>query len=379
MSAPRRALLLVAGLLILAGAAAVVFRFAPGSRAAAPKAVAPPVPVSVAQVVARTVPVRLRAIGNVEPYTTVAIKARIDGQIVAVHFKEGQEVRKGEVLFEIDKRPFEAQLAQAQATLGKDRALLDHANDQEKRYKELLAQKFISPDAYAQIRTNGETAAAQVRADEAAIESVRLQLAYCTIRAPINGYAGKIQIQEGNLVKANDTNPLVVINQVVPTNVSFSVPEQSLPALRKYQASGELQVSAQVPNAGLPPVAGKLSFIDNTTDATTGTIKLKAEFPNAGKELWPGQFVDVVLTLTQQDNATVAPSSAIQNGPNGQYVFVVKPDRTVDLRPVKIARSEGDITVMGSGLNPGETVVTIGQLRLGPGSKVAIAETKVAE
>jgi multidrug efflux system membrane fusion protein len=379
MSAPRRALLLVAGLLILAGAAAVVFRFAPGSRAAAPKAVAPPVPVSVAQVVARTVPVRLRAIGNVEPYTTVAIKARIDGQIVAVHFKEGQEVRKGEVLFEIDKRPFEAQLAQAQATLGKDRALLDHANDQEKRYKELLAQKFISPDAYAQIRTNGETAAAQVRADEAAIESVRLQLAYCTIRAPINGYAGKIQIQEGNLVKANDTNPLVVINQIVPTNVSFSVPEQSLPAVRKYQASGELQVSAQVPNAGLPPVAGKLSFIDNTTDATTGTIKLKAEFPNAGKELWPGQFVDVVLTLTQQDNATVAPSSAIQNGPNGQYVFVVKPDRTVDLRPVKIARSEGDITVMGSGLNPGETVVTIGQLRLGPGSKVAIAETKVAE
>jgi multidrug efflux system membrane fusion protein len=325
------------------------------------------------------VPVRLRAIGNVEPYTTVAIKARIDGQIVAVHFKEGQEVRKGEVLFEIDKRPFEAQLAQAQATLGKDRALLDHANDQEKRYKELLAQKFISPDAYAQIRTNGETAAAQVRADEAAIESVRLQLAYCTIRAPINGYAGKIQIQEGNLVKANDTNPLVVINQIVPTNVSFSVPEQSLPAVRKYQASGELQVSAQVPNAGLPPVAGKLSFIDNTTDATTGTIKLKAEFPNAGKELWPGQFVDVVLTLTQQDNATVAPSSAIQNGPNGQYVFVVKPDRTVDLRPVKIARSEGDITVMGSGLNPGETVVTIGQLRLGPGSKVAIAETKVAE
>jgi len=379
MSAPRRALLLVAGLLILAGAAAVVFRFAPGSRAAAPKAVAPPVPVSVAQVVARTVPVRLRAIGNVEPYTTVAIKARIDGQIVAVHFKEGQEVRKGEVLFEIDKRPFEAQLAQAQATLGKDRALLDHANDQEKRYKELLAQKFISPDAYSQIRTNGETAAAQVRADEAAIESVRLQLAYCTIRAPINGYAGKIQIQEGNLVKANDTNPLVVINQVVPTNVSFSVPEQSLPAVRKYQASGELQVSAQVPNAGLPPVAGKLSFIDNTTDATTGTIKLKAEFPNAGKELWPGQFVDVVLTLTQQDNATVAPSSAIQNGPNGQYVFVVKPDSTVDLRPVKIARSEGDITVMGSGLNPGETVVTIGQLRLGPGSKVAIAETKVAE
>jgi len=378
MSAPRRALLLVAGLLIVAGAAAVAFRYVPGSRAAAPKA-APPVPVGVAQVVARTVPVRLRAIGNVEAYTTVAIKARIDGQIVAVHFKEGQEVRKDEILFEIDKRPFEAQLAQAQATLGKDRALLDHANDQDKRYQELLAQKFISPDAYAQIRTNRETAAAQVRADEAAIESVRLQLAYCTIRAPITGYAGKIQIQEGNLVKANDTNPLVVINQIVPVNVSFSVPEQSLPAVRKYQASGELQVSAQVPNAGLPPVAGKLSFIDNTTDATTGTIKLKAEFANADRELWPGQFVDVVLTLTQQENATVAPATAIQNGPNGQYVFVVKPDRTVELRPIRIARSEGDIAVMASGLNPGETVVTIGQLRLAPGSKVAIAEAKAAE
>src|SRR5690348_9810431 len=226
MSAPRRALLLVAGLLILAGAAAVVFRFAPGSRAAAPKAVAPPVPVSVAQVVARTVPVRLRAIGNVEPYTTVAIKARIDGQIVAVHFKEGDEVRKGEVLFEIDKRPFEAQLAQAQATLAKDRALVAHADEQERRYKELLEKKFVSPDAYAQIHTNAETAAAQIRADEATIDSVKLQLAYCTIRSPITGYAGKIQLQQGNLVKANDTTALVVLNEIVPVNVSFAVPEQ---------------------------------------------------------------------------------------------------------------------------------------------------------
>jgi multidrug efflux system membrane fusion protein len=378
MSAPRRALLVVACLLIVAGAAVVAFRYVPGSRAALPKA-AQAVPVSAAQVTSRTVPVRLRAIGNVEPYTTVAVKARIDGQIVAVHFKEGQEVRKGDTLFEIDRRPFEAQLAQAQATLGKDRALLDHANEQEKRYKELLEKKFISPDAYAQIRTNRETAAAQTRADEAAIDSAKLQIAYCTIRSPITGYAGKIQIQEGNLVKANDTNPLVIINQVVPVNVSFSVPEQSLPAVRKYQADGELQVSAQVPNAGVAAVAGKLSFIDNTTDATTGTIKLKAEFANADKALWPGQFVDVVLTLTQQDNAVVAPAAAVQNGPNGQYVFVVKPDRTVELRPIRIARSEGDIAVMSSGLQPGETVVTVGQLRLAPGTKVAIADAKAAE
>jgi membrane fusion protein, multidrug efflux system len=378
MSASRRAVIAIASLLVIAGIAAVAFRFAPGSRAAQPKA-APAVPVSVATVVAKTVPVRLRAIGNVEPYTTVAVKARIDGQIVAVHFKEGQEVRTGETLFEIDRRPFEAQLAQAQANLGKDRALLDHANEQEKRYKDLLDKKFVSPDAYAQIRTNAETAAAQLRADEAAIQSARLQIGYCTIKSPITGYTGKIQIQEGNLVKANDTNALVVINQVVPINVSFSVPEQSLSAVRKYQADGELQVSAQVPNGGLAPVAGRLSFIDNTTDASTGTIRLKAEFPNTDKALWPGQFVDVVLTLTHEDNAIIVPTTAVQNGPNGQYVFVVKPDHSVELRNVKVARGEGDIAVLASGLKAGETVVTVGQLRLAPGTKIAIADAKASE
>jgi multidrug efflux system membrane fusion protein len=378
MPASRRTLIAVVCLLAIAAVAAIAFRFAPGSRAALPKS-APAVPVSVAPVVTKSVPVRLRAIGNVEPYTTLAVNARLDAQITAVHFKEGQEVRKGETLFEIDRRPFEAQLAQAQANLGKDRAVLDHANEQEKRYKELLEQKFVSPDAYAQIRTNAATAAAQLRADEAAIESARLQIGYCTIRSPITGYAGKIQIQEGNLVKANDTISLVVINQVVPINVSFSVPEQSLAAVRKYQADGELQVSAQVPSGGLAPVAGKLSFIDNTTDASTGTIKLKAEFANTDKALWPGQFVDVVLTLTHQDNAIVVPANAVQNGPNGQYVFVVKPDRSVDVRDIKVARSEGDISVMASGLKPGETVVTVGQLRLAPGTKITIADAKASE
>ncbi|MEO9163866.1 MAG: efflux RND transporter periplasmic adaptor subunit [Casimicrobiaceae bacterium] len=378
MSVPRRTFIAVACLLLIAGAAAVAIRYVPGSRAAMPKAV-PAVPVSVALVVLKTVPVRLRAIGNVEPFRTVAVKARIDGQIVAVHFKEGDEVRKGDTLFELDRRPLQAQLQQAQANLLKDRALLDHASEQDKRYKDLLEKKFVSPDAYAQIRTNSETAAAQTKADEAAIESARLQLDYCTIRAPITGYAGKIQIQAGNLVKANDTGPLVVINQVVPINVSFSVPEQSLPAVRKYQADGELQVAAQVPNSGEAAVSGKLSFIDNTTDATTGTIKLKAEFPNSDKALWPGQFVDVVLTLTHQDNAIVVPPTAIQNGPNGQYVFVVKPDQTVELRDVKVSRSEGDFSVVASGIKPGDTVVTVGQLRLAPGTKVAIADAKAAE
>jgi len=378
MPASRRIFIAAIFLLVIAGIAALAFRFAPGSRAAQPKPVVT-VPVGVAPVIAKSVPVRLRAIGNVEPYTTVAVKARIDGQIVAVHFKEGQEVHKGEILFEIDRRPFEAQLAQAQANLGKDRALLDHANEQDKRYKDLLEQKFVSPDAYAQIRTNAQTAAAQLRADDAAIESARLQIGYCTIRSPITGYAGKIQIQEGNLVKANDTNSLVVLNQVVPINVSFSVPEQSLSAVRKYQADGELQVSAQVPNGGLAPVSGKLSFIDNTTDASTGTIKLKAEFANTDKALWPGQFVDVVLTLTHQDNAIVVPATAVQNGPNGQYVFIVGADNIVQLRDIKVGRSENDFAVIASGLKPGETVVTVGQLRLAPGTKIVVADAKASE
>ena len=375
MSATRRSLLAVIGLLVIVAAAALAFRVAPGSRAAIPKVV-PAIPVGVAPVAARSVPVRLRAIGNVEPFTTVSVKARIDGQIVAVHFKDGQEVHKGDTLFEIDRRPLEAQLQAAQANLLKDRALQDHANEQLKRYKELLDQKFISPDAYAQIRTNAETAAAQVRADSAGIQSAQLSLDYCTIRSPITGYAGKIQIQQGNLVKANDTAPLVVINQVVPIDASFAVPEQSLASVRKYQADGELQVTAQVPNSGLAPVAGKLSFIDNATDETTGTIKLKAEFPNVDRALWPGQFVDVVLTLTHQDNAIVVPSAAIQNGPNGQYVFVVKADSTVEMRDIKLSRSEGDFAVVASGVKPGDTVVTVGQLRLAPGAKVTIADAK---
>ena len=379
MSAPRRTLIAVVCLLLVAGAAAIVFRYAPGSRAAMPKAAPAAVPVNVARVEQKTVPVRLRTIGNVEAFTTVAVKARIDGQIVAVHFKEGDEVRKGDTLFEIDRRPLQAQLQQAQANLLKDRALLDHAREQDKRYKDLLEKKFVSPDAYAQIHTNVETAAAQAAADQAAIESARLQLDYCTIRSPITGYAGRIQIQEGNLVKANDTISLVVINQVVPVNASFSVPEQSLAAVRKYQADGELQVTAQVPHSGLAPVPGKLSFIDNATDATTGTIKLKAQFPNTDKALWPGQFVDVVLTLTHEDNAIVVPPTAIQNGPNGQYMFIVKPDGTVDLRDVKIERNEGDFAVIASGVKPGDTVVTVGQLRLAPGTKVAIADVKASE
>ena len=379
MTRPQRVLIVAAFALIAIGAGAWLWHGSPGSQdSRAAHRPNPAVPVTAAAVVSKTVPVRLRAIGNIEPYTTVAIKARVDGQIDAVRFSEGDEVVKGATLFELDRRPFEAQLAQAQATLLKDRATLDNAREQEKRYKDLLLQKFISPDAYGQVRTNAETAAAQVGADEAAIHGIRLQIEYCTIRAPITGYAGKIMIQQGNLVKANDTISLVVINQVRQIYASFSVPEQDLDAVRRYEADGELQVTAAVPKSSHPPLAGKLTFIDNTTDVTTGTIRLRAEFPNQDKALWPGQFVDVVLTLTQQKDAVVMPATAVQNGPNGQYVFVVKPDRSVELRNVKIARTEGDDAVVASGVVPGDTVVTTGQLRLAPGIRVKLDTGKSA-
>jgi multidrug efflux system membrane fusion protein len=364
-------------LALIAAVSVVVFQANRGSRADTQKG-APAVPVSVTTVGLKTVPVRLYAIGNVVPYTTVAVKARVDGQILSVHFKEGDEVKQGSVLFEIDPRPFSAALKQAQANLLKDKALLDRANEQEKRYKDLLTKNFISPDAYEQVRTNAATAAATVAADEAAIEAAKLSLDYCTIRSPVTGYAGRIQIQQGNLVKANDTNPLVTVNQIVPIYAAFSVPEQNIADIRKYQGNGELKVQAAFTNAAHAPVPGKLSFLDNSADTTTGTIQLKAEFANADKALWPGQFVNVVLTLYDQKDVLVTPSVAVQNGPNGQYVFVVKPDFTVELRNIKVARAEGDDTVVASGLNPGDQVVTVGQLRLAPGTRVSVPKAAAA-
>src|SRR5262249_35558593 len=362
-------------LALLAAVAIVAFQANRGSRADTQKG-APAVPVTTSPVVLKTVPVRLYAIGKLDAYTTVAGKARVDGRIISVHSKEGDEVRQGSVLFEIDPRPFAAALKQAQANLLKDKALLDRAVEQDKRYKDLLAKNFISADAYEQVRTNAETAKAVVAADDAAIESARLSLEYCTIRAPVTGYAGRIQIQQGNLVKANDTNPLVTINQVVPIYVSFSVPEQNITGVRKYHADGELRVQVNLANSSHPPIAGRLSSLDNTADTTTGTIRLKAEFGNADKALWPGQFVNVVLTLYDQKDAVVTPSAAVQNGPSGQYVFVIKPDLTAELRNIKVARAEGDDTVVTSGLQAGDQVVTVGQVRLAPGTKVSLAKGK---
>jgi membrane fusion protein, multidrug efflux system len=351
---------------------AVVLTGCSGKDSSAVEKKAPPaVPVIVAPVEKKVVPLRLQAIGNVEPYATVAVKARVDGQIVKVFFADGQEVVQGQALFQLDPRPLQALLKQSEAALLRDKAQLAHARAQEERYKDLLHKGFVSPDAYAQFRTNVDTAEATVAADEAAVENARLQLEYTTMRAPINGRTGKVMIQLGNLVKANDTNPLVVINQVLPVYVNFAVPEQYLEPIRRYMAKSKLAVQALIADAGATAANGELAFIDNTVDTTTGTVRLRARFPNQDRILWPGQFVTAVLTLGEQRDAIVVPSQAVQTGPQGSFVFVVKPDSTVEVRAVAVERTEGAQTVIAKGLTPGERVVTTGQVRLTPGIKVS--------
>jgi membrane fusion protein, multidrug efflux system len=371
----RRGPLLALGGLLVAAAGAVLVYFGGDIRATEKKrpAGAPPVPVSVAVAIGRTVPVYLRAIGNVDAYSSVAVKARVDGQIVEVRFREGQAVRRGEVLFRLDARPFVAALRQAEANVARDTASRDQARSQEQRYLDLLEKNFVSKEAYAQFRTNAETAEAQLKASQAALETARLNVEYCTIRSPIDGFVGRIMLQLGNLVKANDTNPLVVINQVKPVYVTFAVPEQGLVQLRRHMARGALEVTASSSDASNTALArGRLVFIDNSVDTSTGTIKLRGQFDNADLALWPGQFVSVKVKLYDQNDAVVVPSSAVQTGPQGEYVYVLKPDSTTEVRRVTVARTEGEETIIAKGVSPGEKVVTRGQLRLQPNSKVIV-------
>src|ERR1041385_2694188 len=279
------------------------------------------VPVTVARVLQETVPVRINAIGNVEAFSTVQVKARVDGQITDVNMREGAAVKKNEVLFRIDPRPYEAALRQAEANALRDTAARDHARSQETRYQELLEKNFISKDAYAQIRTNAATAEATAKASQAALENSRLNLEYCTIHSPLDGYVGKVLLQAGNMVRANDVNPLVVINQVRPIYVNFAVPEQNLPDVRKYQAQAPLRVDVVATDQGTLAATGQLIFIDNAVDPSTGTIRLRAQFENADATLWPGQFVNVSVRLYEEPDAIIVPSAALQTGPEGQYVY----------------------------------------------------------
>ena len=330
------------------------------------------VPVAVATATRRDVPFRLQGIGNVEPFSSVAVKARVDGQIVEVNFREGQEVRAGSVLFKIDPRPFEAAVRQSEANALRDAAERDQARSQERRYFELLQKNFISKEAYAQIKTKAQTAEAVAQASRAALDNAKLNLEYCTIRSPIDGFTGKIQISRGNLIKANDSNALVVLNQVHPIYVSFALPEQRLGTIRRYMARAPIAVEATAPEAEKLAASGKLIFIDNAVDQTTGTIKLRAIFPNADNALWPGQFVNVTVRLYDQKDVVVIPGQAVQTGPEGQFVFVVKRDMTTEVRKVVVDRTDGEDAVIGKGLEGRERVVVRGQLRIAPGAKVTI-------
>ncbi len=337
---------------------------------AATRAAGGVVPVTTALAEKRTVPQSLNVVGNVEAYTTVAIKARVDGQITRVRFREGDRVAKGAPLFDIDPRTFEAGLKQAQANLERDRALLANALSQRNRYEDLLKKHFVSDEAFNSIRTNYDSAVAVVHADEANVENLKLQLEFAGIQSPVDGVAGRVLIQEGNLVKANDTNPLVTINQVTPIYVTFSVPELQLRAVRNLVNTPNSKVLAAAPGSK-DRAEGRLTFVDNAVDPTTGTIKLKAVFANADRKLWPGQFVNVTLTLAEQVDATVVPGTAVQNGPEGQIAFVVRADNSVEIRKVKVLRTDGDFAVIGEGIAPGERIVTEGQLRLTETSKVS--------
>ncbi len=284
---------------------------------------APGVPVVTAQVVRKPMPLKLQAIGNVEAYTSVAIKSRMDGQIIAVRFQDGQDVKAGQLLFELDPRALDAQVKQLEANVVRDKVIVANDEAKERRYKDLLDKGFISADAYNQIKTDLEAAQANVEANQAALQAARVQLSYTRISAPIAGRAGKIMIQIGNVVKANDTVALVTINAVAPIYVSFAVPEQYLPEIRRFMAKAPLAVHASPAGDASTQTDGQLTFIDNTVDAQTGTIRLRATFPNKDHMLWPGQFANVTLTLSEQRDAVVIPSQALQNGPKGQYVYVV--------------------------------------------------------
>jgi multidrug efflux system membrane fusion protein len=332
------------------------------------------VPVLVVTAVEKTVPVQIGAVGNVEAYSTVSVKSQVTGVLQKAHFKEGDDVKKGQLLFTIDPRPFEAALKQAEANLARDAAQLRNSREQVKRYAELVEKQYVSREQYDQIKTNADTAEAVVEANKAAVENAKVQLSYCYIYSPINGRVGSLLVNEGNLVRVNDAAPLVVINQVNPINVTFAVPEQNLADLRRHMAGGKLNVEAGFQSDEGRPEQGVLAFVDNAVDRSTGTIKLKAEFINKERRLWPGQFVNVALTLTTEAGAVVIPSEAVQVGQEGQHVFVVKEGGRVEVRPVVIGRTNVGEAIIVNGLAAGEQVVREGQFLLGPESRVQVKD-----
>jgi membrane fusion protein, multidrug efflux system len=337
------------------------------------------VPILAAKVEQRTVSDTIRAIGRVEAFSTVEVKAQINGQIMQVNFRQGQDVKQGDLLFTIDPRPFEAALHQAQANLAKDRAQYRQAAADEHRYSTLLKERVGSRQQYDQVEATAASLSASVDADEAAVQTAQLNLEYTSIRAPIDGRTGDLLVHAGALVKPDADTAMVVINQVHPVYVDFAIPEQKLPAVREFMAERKLAVQVSLPQQQGPLESGELNFVDNSVDAKTGTINLKGLFANTDARLWPGEFVNTTLVLHEHPGAILVPSQAVQTGQQGSFVFVVQPSMKAEIRPVVIGESIDNQTVVTSGLKPGETVVTDGQLRLIPGATVTIKSGLSAE
>ena len=333
-------------------------------------------PVDVAAAQKKSMPELLSAVGAVEAINSVAMKSLVDGQLLESHVKDGDDVTQGQLLFKIDPRPAQAALAQAEAALAKDAAARDLSQAQLKRYEPVAAKGFISADQMQQYVTAYTAAAASVKVDQANVEAAKLTLGYTSIYAPISGRAGRILVQPGNLVKANDTQPLLVLNQITPIFVNFAIPGSYVERVRTAQSQSTLAVRT-ASDAGSTPQSGELAFVDNAVDPATNTVKLRARFSNGGQTLWPGQFVRVVLTLGESADAIVVPDAAVKAGPDGSYVFVVKADGHVEQRGVSVARSVDGEAVIAQGLAAGESVVTDGQSRLVNGGKVKVVGSSV--
>ncbi len=378
----RLALLFLIGAVLVAGggywllksrAASLGPDAATSSTAAAPKPVITAqqaVPVVLGMAETRSLPVRVDTIGRVDPFATVAIKSQVDGPLLAIHFREGQQVAKGDPLFTIDPAPFLAELHAAQANLAKDQANLVSALADMARYKALAGSGYASQQKDEQARATVDTLQASIKADEAAVESAQLKLGYAEIRSPIDGRTGSYQVDAGNLVKANDATPLVVINQTKPVYVVCSIPERYLAEIQDRMASGGLTIESAVPDTDLPPVTGKVVFVDNQVDMTTGTIRLKAEIVNENERLLPGQFLRVTLALRELDNVVAVPDAAVQIGQQGTYVYVIGPDNKAELRTIRRGPSFNGYTAVGEGVSAGERVVVDGHMNLYPGALV---------
>jgi membrane fusion protein, multidrug efflux system len=349
-----------------------IFAFASGC--AKPQAAPPgrpPTTVSVGKVTQKTMPVEVTAVGNVEAISTISIRAQVPGEVREVNFKEGDFVKKGQLLLTIDPRPYEAALAQAKAALARDKATGVYNRAQAQRYKTLFDQGVVPAEQVDSYKSAADASDAIANADEAAIKTAELNLEYCTIESPIDGRTGTIMVKPGNLVKVADV-PIVVINQVNPIYVNFTVPQQYWPDIKEHVDRGALHVLATIPQDQGRPVQGTLTFVDNNVDAATGTIHLRGTFDNGQNRLWPGLFVSILLTLSEQPNATIVPAQSIVSTQQGSYVYVVKPNNTVEQRNVVAARTINDDTVVEKGLQPGETIVTDGQVNLIPGARIEI-------